>query len=66
MCAETHPSQCHRRLIADKLVVLGHPVVHLITPQRRESHVCPPFLRVDGDRLRYDRAVPPASQSPLF
>jgi uncharacterized protein (DUF488 family) len=66
MCAETHPSQCHRRLIADKLVVLGHPVVHLITPQRRESHVCPPFLRLDGERLRYDRAIPTEGQAGLF
>ncbi|HEX6945226.1 MAG TPA: DUF488 domain-containing protein [Casimicrobiaceae bacterium] len=66
MCAETHPSQCHRRLIADKLVTLGHPVVHLITPQRREPHVCPPFLRLDGEHLRYDRAVPPAGQAKLF
>jgi uncharacterized protein (DUF488 family) len=57
MCAETHPSQCHRRLIADKLSVLGHDVVHLITPTRAEPHVPPPFLRVDGDRLRYDLPV---------
>jgi uncharacterized protein (DUF488 family) len=57
MCAETHPSQCHRRLIADKLSTLGHDVVHLITPTRAEPHVPPPFLRVDGDRLRYDLPV---------
>jgi uncharacterized protein (DUF488 family) len=57
MCAETHPSQCHRRLVADKLASLGHEVVHLITPSRSESHRPPPFLRLDGDRLRYDRPV---------
>ena len=57
MCAETHPSQCHRRLIADKLSSLGHDVVHLITPTRAEPHATPPFLRVDGDRLRYDLPV---------
>lgn len=66
MCAETHPSQCHRRLIADKLVVLGHEVVHLVTPTRREPHVPPPFLRVDGDRLRYDRPVDAAGQHRLL
>lgn len=57
MCAETHPSRCHRRLIADKLVSLGHEVVHLVTPSRSEPHACPPFLRVDGPRLRYDLPV---------
>ena len=57
MCAETHPSQCHRRLIADKLASLGHEVVHLITPARAEAHKYPPFLRLDGARLRYDVPV---------
>jgi uncharacterized protein (DUF488 family) len=57
MCAETHPSQCHRRLVADKLSTLGHDVVHLITPTRAEPHALPLFLRVDGERLRYDLPV---------
>jgi uncharacterized protein (DUF488 family) len=57
MCAETHWSQCHRRLIADKLWTLRHEVVHLITPFQRELHHPPPFLRVDGARLRYDLPV---------
>jgi uncharacterized protein (DUF488 family) len=54
MCAETHWSQCHRRILSDKLWSLGHEVVHLIDPGRSEPHKPPPFLRVDGDRLRYD------------
>jgi uncharacterized protein (DUF488 family) len=54
LCAETHWSQCHRRLISDKLWSLGHEVIHLITPARSEPHHPPTFLRVDGDRLRYD------------
>lgn len=66
LCAETHPSQCHRRLIADKLAVLGHEVVHLLTPVRREAHVPPPFLRVDGGRLRYDLPVDDDGQRPLL
>src|ERR1035437_5312047 len=57
MCAETHPSQCHRRLVADKLASLGHEGVHLIPPTRREPHPPPPFLRLDGDHLRDDRPV---------
>ena len=55
LCAETHWSQCHRRLIADKLWSLGHEVVHLLAPARAEPHRPPPFLRVDGEHLRYDR-----------
>jgi uncharacterized protein (DUF488 family) len=57
MCAETHSSQCHRRLVSDKLASLGYEVVHLITPSRCEPHRPPPFLRLDGGRLRYDRPV---------
>jgi uncharacterized protein (DUF488 family) len=57
MCAETHWSQCHRRILSDKLWALRHEVVHLITPDRREPHHPPPFLRIDGTRLRYDLPV---------
>ena len=57
MCAETHWSQCHRRLLSDKLWTLRHEVVHLIRPQKSELHHPPPFLRVDGPRLRYDLPV---------
>ena len=65
MCAETHPSQCHRRLIADKLASLGHEVVHLITPSRSEPHKPPPFLRIEGTRLRYDLPVDESGQRSL-
>jgi uncharacterized protein (DUF488 family) len=57
MCAETHWSQCHRRLIADKLWSLRHEVVHLITPFKKELHHPPPFLRIDGPHLRYDLPI---------
>jgi uncharacterized protein (DUF488 family) len=53
MCAEVHPSRCHRRLVSDKLWSLGHEVIHLVEPGRSEPHAPPPFLRVEGDRLRY-------------
>jgi uncharacterized protein (DUF488 family) len=55
MCSETHWSRCHRRILADKLWSLGHEVIHLIAPERQEPHHPPPFLRVDGEHLRYDR-----------
>jgi len=54
MCAETHPSQCHRRLIADRLTTLGHEVRHLISPMRVEAHALTPFLRREGEHWRYD------------
>jgi uncharacterized protein (DUF488 family) len=38
MCAETPWWRCHRRLIAELLAARGHPVVHLLGPQRRERH----------------------------
>jgi uncharacterized protein (DUF488 family) len=57
MCAETHPSHCHRRLLADKLWSLGHEVVHLVTPERQELHHPPPFLRIEDGRLRYDLGI---------
>jgi uncharacterized protein (DUF488 family) len=38
MCAETHWSRCHRRLISELLVARGHRVWHLIRPREREPH----------------------------
>jgi uncharacterized protein (DUF488 family) len=38
MCAETPPSKCHRRLIAELLAARGHEVVHLLGPHRVEPH----------------------------
>jgi uncharacterized protein (DUF488 family) len=38
MCAETHWSRCHRRLISELLVAQGHDVVHLLGPHEREPH----------------------------
>ena len=38
MCAETPWWRCHRRLIAELLTARGHHVVHLLGPDRRESH----------------------------
>ncbi len=66
MCAETHWSQCHRRILSDKLWTLRWDVIHLITPERHEPHHPPPFLRVDGDRLRYDLGIEPDGQVRLL
>jgi len=66
MCAERHPSQCHRRLIADALTVRGHEVVHLLDPARREVHRLPPFARAEGDAVRYDVEVDDHGQRTLL
>ena len=38
LCAETPPTKCHRRLIAELLHARGVEVVHLLGPGRREPH----------------------------
>jgi uncharacterized protein (DUF488 family) len=38
LCAETPWQRCHRRLVAELLAARGHDVVHLVTPDRQESH----------------------------
>ena len=57
MCAETHWSQCHRRLLSDKLWAQRYEVVHLITPFDKQLHHPPPFLRIEGAKLRYDLPI---------
>jgi len=53
LCAEAAWWRCHRRLIADALVVRGEPVAHLLDPRRRALHRLPAFARVTGGRLLY-------------
>jgi uncharacterized protein (DUF488 family) len=55
MCSESVWWRCHRRLIADHLVLLrGVDVVHLMHDGRRTAHVPTEGVRVAGDRLVYD------------
>lgn len=49
MCAETVWWRCHRRLIADALVVRGVDVVHLLDIDKRQPHLLHPQLRVGDD-----------------
>jgi uncharacterized protein (DUF488 family) len=57
MCAEALQWRCHRRLVADALVVRGVEVRHVLGPTKVEPHVLTEFARVVGTRLVYD-AVP--------
>lgn len=55
MCAESVWWRCHRRLIADAVVLLHRrPVAHLFHDGRVVPHVPAPEARVVGGRLRYD------------
>jgi uncharacterized protein (DUF488 family) len=54
MCAERHPSQCHRQLIADAALARGVPVVHLLEPGRSEPAKLHDFARLEGAQVIYD------------
>ena len=53
MCAEAHPSRCHRRLIADAMTVRGWRVHHLLPGRKLEEHGLSEHGVVEGDRLSY-------------
>ncbi|MCA1713416.1 MAG: DUF488 domain-containing protein [Actinobacteria bacterium] len=55
MCAESVWWRCHRRLIADHLVLVEQvPVDHLFHDGRRQAHVPTPAARVEGGIIIYD------------
>jgi len=56
MCAEADWRSCHRRLIADALLVRGWRVLHLAPDGELEEHRLTDFAVVDGTSLTY----PPA------
>jgi uncharacterized protein (DUF488 family) len=53
MCAEALWWRCHRRLIADVLVVLGVQVVHISNEGKQELHRLAPPARLLRGRLTY-------------
>jgi uncharacterized protein (DUF488 family) len=53
MCAESHPSRCHRRLISDALLARGRQVIHLLPGGRREVHSLNPEAVVEAGRVHY-------------
>lgn len=57
MCAEALWWQCHRRLIADHLLVAGWNVQHIAAGGRLAAHRLPDFARVVGGRIVYDRGA---------
>jgi uncharacterized protein (DUF488 family) len=53
LCSEALPWRCHRRLIADALIVRGWTVRDIVRPGKVEPHPLTPFARVAGHRLTY-------------
>jgi uncharacterized protein (DUF488 family) len=53
MCAEALWWQCHRRLLADALLVRGVIVQHIIPGRPAKAHELSEFGRADGARVVY-------------
>ena len=64
LCAERDPARCHRRLIADYLVLQGLRVIHLLAPGERREHALSPAARRESVELVYDREA--GGQGVLF
>lgn len=60
MCAEALWWQCHRRLIADRLLLGGWDVMHIGAGGRLAPHRLPEFARVADGRIVYDRGATPS------
>jgi len=53
MCSEAVPWRCHRRLIADAMLVRGWSVRDIIGPGQIRDHELTPFARLVDGRLVY-------------
>ncbi len=54
MCSEGLWWQCHRRIIADHLLIAGWEVEHILPGGKLASHELPDFATVRDGRLFYD------------
>lgn len=66
MCAEVLWWRCHRRLIADVLVVLGLRVVHIASVGKHEMHRLAPPARLVGGALTYSAEPVDDPKAPLL
>jgi uncharacterized protein (DUF488 family) len=53
MCAEAVWWRCHRRLLADSLLVRGTPVRHIVSAAAAKPHELSEFARVSGRQVTY-------------
>jgi uncharacterized protein (DUF488 family) len=54
MCSEGLWWRCHRRIIADHMVLLGWNVKHIMPNGKLVAHSLPAFARIDAARIIYD------------
>jgi uncharacterized protein (DUF488 family) len=54
MCSEGLWWRCHRRIIADHMVVSGWHVLHIMPDGKLVAHSLPDFARIDEARIIYD------------
>jgi uncharacterized protein (DUF488 family) len=64
MCAEAVPWRCHRSLVADALLVRGLPAVEILSQTGWRLHELTSFAHVEGTRITYPQAEPPAVHAP--
>jgi uncharacterized protein (DUF488 family) len=57
MCAEAVPWRCHRRLIADALVVRDWTVRDILSNTRADEHALTSFARVEGGQIHYSASA---------
>lgn len=58
MCSEAVPWRCHRRLIADALLVRGWEILDIIGPGRVACHTLTDFARVCEGTITYPATEP--------
>ena len=56
MCSEAQWWRCHRRMICDAALAVGHPAVHLMSATQAVPHVLTSFAVVEDGTITY----PPA------
>ena len=63
LCAEALWWRCHRRLIADALIVRGYSVEHILASGSTVMHHLTPFARLDGMHISYPAVEALAAES---
>lgn len=53
MCAEKFYWGCHRRILADHLLSMGHKVTHIVDEKRCIDHEMTPFARIKDGIIVY-------------